>query len=241
MGKAAFAQVMMAALLLAPLNMAQAGEVSISAISAASGLPPENPVNWTATPLDLPEDADIFSEMVFTVKPIIAPWVIDLEPGRYQVSGYSDQGVYEAEVTIADNGPASLQVPEVEVRDRASFICKEIDICRYSDPITGLQVTLPSGWAVEQPMLLEDRQISTVFYEEAELGGARSGFDAVDEESESQGTSVWFLNPPEWFEEDDGPCREVSLGALCTFFDGDATQSAFDIIAPSLRQPAAMP
>lgn len=241
MGNAAFARVMAMALLVASVGMAQAGEVSITAVSAASGLPPENPVNWTATPLDLAEDADIFSAMVFTVKPIVAPWVIELEPGRYQVSGYSDQGVYEAEVTITQDGPASLQVPEVEVHDRASFICTEIDICRYSDPITGLQVTLPSGWAVEQPMLLADRKLSTVFYEEAELGGARSGFDAVDEESESHGTSVWFLNPPEWYEEDDGPCREVSLGALCTFLDGDANLSAFNIIAPSLRQAVTMP
>lgn len=241
MGSAAFAQVMAVTLLVSSFGMAQGAEVSITALSAATGQPPENPVNWTATPLDLPDDADIFTQMVFTVKPIVTPWVVELEPGRYQVSGYSDQGVYEAEVTITQDGPPSLQVPEVEVQDRASFICAEIDICRYNDPVTGLQVTLPSGWAVEHPMLTAERKISTVFYEEAELSGARSGFDAVDEESENHGTAVWFLNPPEWYEEDDGPCREVSLGALCTFLDGDASLSAFNIIAPSLRQAVAMP
>lgn len=203
------------AVLAAPL------EVTISA-QLPAGLTAEPPaISWSATPLDLPEDADILAAMVFTPEPVQGPWLASLEPGHYQISGFSEIGVFETEFQLNAVGPISLSVPEVVAQDRVVFHCAEGVSCAYNDPATGLELHLPKGWALEQPEHLPGmgQKISSVFFEE----------------SEAEGAGVWFLNPDEWFEEDNGPCWEVSLGEMCTFEETESAKFAFEIIAPSLR------
>lgn len=184
------------------------------------------PVSWSAVPLDLPEDADVLDAMVMTPEPVSGPWQVLLEPGRYLFSGFTEVELYEAEVQVSAQ-TAEIVVPVLAIEGGVALRCAE-PRCDYSDEVTGLQVTLPQGWAVDAPYFADlgdgtvATEVSTVFFEDVT----------------GDGGAVWFLNPVDWINGDTGPCRAVAQGVLCTFDVSDAAEAGFAVIAPSLQRVA---
>ena len=181
-------------------------------------------VSWSATPLDLPVDADILDAMIMEPDPIDTPWQVVLEPGLYLVSAFSETDVFELTVTVDTAPNQSYSVPALDLAQQVAYHCKEAPSCPIVDPDTGLAFSLPDGWGAEQPYFADlgngemAADVSTVFFEE----------------SDDEGSAVWFLNPVDWIEDDNGPCLDVSIGIMCSFDIDAAAQSAFDLIAPSL-------
>lgn len=181
-------------------------------------------VSWSATPLDLPVDANILEAMIMEPDPIDTPWQVVLEPGTYLVSAFSETDVFELTVTIADAADQSFSVPALNLTQQIPYSCTEAPVCQINDPDTGLGFALPQGWAAEQPYFADlgngemAPEVSAVFFEEIE----------------GEGAAVWFLNPVDWIEDDNGPCLAVSIGTMCSFDIGPSAQAGFDLIAPSL-------
>ncbi|MBN2630367.1 MAG: hypothetical protein JXR75_07490 [Rhodobacteraceae bacterium] len=184
----------------------------------------DRPVSWSATPLDLPPEADVFAAMTKTPEPVTGPWQVALEPGRYLISGFSEVELYELEVTLPDAG-ATILVPQLPVAPAVVFRCTEAPTCDYTHPESGLSLTLPQGWALDAPY-------------HGDLGDGEVAPDlsaVIYEDRQDDGAAVWFLNPPDWITDDNGPCRGVAIGQVCTFEISDAADGAFATIAPSLR------
>ena len=181
-------------------------------------------VSWSATPLDLPMDVDIIAAMIMEPGPIAGPWQVALEPGSYLVSAFSEADVFELTVVVEANANQSYNVPALNLTQQVAYHCKDAPICRFQDEETGISFALPQGWGAEQPYFADlgtgevAAEVSGVFFEDVE----------------SEGAAVWFLNPVDWIEDDNGPCLEVPIGILCSFEIGPAAQAGFDVIAPSL-------
>ncbi|MCU0817164.1 MAG: hypothetical protein MUF74_12055 [Cypionkella sp.] len=200
-------------------------------VQATFSLPPDHaqtPVSWSATPTDLPEEADVLSAMIMQPDSTPGPWTVTLAPGAYQITAFSEADVFELHVTLpATPAVQSYEVPPIALGAAVAFRCEEAPSCAFVDPETGLAFALPQGWASEAPYRLDPgagepaSEVSAVFFEDVE------GEDAA----------VWFLNPPDWTEEDYGPCREVAAGALCTFDETPSAVAAFAVIAPALSAP----
>lgn len=181
-------------------------------------------VSWSAVPMDLPPDADVLEAMIMTPDAIAGPWVVDLTPGPWLISGFTAVDLYEVQATVTPETTV-IDVPVLVVEDAIALRCSESATCAYCDPETGLAATLPKGWALERPY-------------RADLGGGTLA-DAVStvffEDIEGDGAAVWFLNPVDWVADDSSPCRDVTLGVMCTFDASPAAEAAFAVIAPSLR------
>ena len=106
-----------------------------------------------------------------------------------------------------------------------AYRCEGAGPCSIADAATGLAFDLPGGWASEQPYFADigdgtrETDVSVVFYEDVE----------------SEEGAVWFLNPVDWVADEAGPCRDVTIGEMCTFDLGGAAEMAFALIAPTLR------
>ncbi|NEX44716.1 hypothetical protein [Pseudotabrizicola algicola] len=211
--------------LLAVAAEAEPVKLRVTAAASEDGTA-AGPVSWSAVPLDLPEDADVFDAMVMTQEPVEGAWEVLLEPGRYLLSGFTEAELYEAEVEVSAR-MAEVVVPVLVIEGGVALRCAEAE-CAYSDPQTGLVATVPQGWAVEVPYFADlgdgtlASEISTVFFEDLE----------------GDGGAVWFLNPLDWIDGDTGPCRAVALGSLCTFELSEAAEAGFAVIAPSLQRVA---
>lgn len=197
-------------------------------VSVSFSLPSEfadRPVTWSATPTDLAADADMLEAMVVEAEAFAGPWNITLEPGAYLVSAFSEVEVFETEVTIVSGTAQAYEVPLLSLEASIPFRCPDAPVCSFKDDATGLLFDLPKGWAAEKPYYFDfgdgtlASELSAVFFEDIEGDGA----------------DVWFLNPPEWVVEENGPCQEVKLGPLCTFDLSSDAAAAIAVIAPSLR------
>lgn len=192
------------------------------------------PITWSAVPTNLPPEADVLEAMIITPDTITGPWVVSLDPGEYVISGFTAVDLYEATVTVTEAG-GTIVVPILSVEQQVAMTCTDTPTCDYTDTATGLSVTLPQGWALDLPYRADlgdgtqAPEVSTVLFETAE----------------GDGGAVWFLNPVDWIEDDNGPCRDVPVGRLCTFDVSAKAEAAFVTIAPSLRliapDPAAKP
>jgi hypothetical protein len=181
-------------------------------------------LSWSAVPLDLPEGADVFSQMQVSGDDIAGPWTVALMPGRrYQISGYSDSQIYETTVQVTPQ-TVEILVPPLAAEQSIPFRCDAPGPCDFADPVTGLQFALPGNWAAEQPERAEPG-----------AGGKEAVIRAVFfEEMDGDGGGVWFLNPQDWLVAEDGPCASVAVGQICTFERGPAAVAAEAILAPSL-------
>lgn len=185
---------------------------------------PAVPISWSAVPLDLPAGADVLESMVMTPGSVLGPWQVDLEPGQYLISGFTEAELYEITATVTAE-TRTIDVPVLSVEPTVALRCTDAARCDYSHPETGLSLTLPKGWAVDVPY-------------RADLGGgvlADEVSTVLFEDVEGDGAAVWFLNPVDWIEEPTTPCRDVDAGVLCTFDLSPAALAAFDVIAPSIR------
>ncbi len=227
---------MLLAITVATGPRALADPISVTIAAAAPEGAAQRPVSWSATPLDLPPEADVFAAMTMTREPVTGPWQVALEPGRYLISGFTEVELYELEVTLPDAGPdagpdawpdagRTILVPLLQVEPAQVFRCSEIPGCDYTHPETGLSLTLPNGWALDMPY-------------HADLGGGEVAPElsaVIYEDRPDDAAAVWFLNPPDWIMDDNGPCRDVAIGPVCTFEISEPADNAFAIIAPSLR------
>lgn len=202
-----------------------AGSAVAEDVSAVFAVPEEFaelPVTWSATPTDLPPEADLLKAMVFEEEARTGPWTVNLKSGTYLVSAFSATEVFELSVTVTED-MGVVTIPPMQLSPNIPFRCNET-ICSYSDEVTGLQFALPNGWAAEQPYRVDPAdgdqslEISAVFFEDRQDDGA----------------AVWFLNPAEWFIDENGPCQEVSIGVVCTFEITESAKQALQTIAPSL-------
>lgn len=190
-------------------------------------------VSWSATPLDLPEGADVLGAMIMEPEAAAGPWVLPLPAGEYLISAFSEVEVFELTLSLgADPAVQAFEVPLLSLEASAVFHCDGQASCPFADPVTGLVFDLPQGWSAEQP-----------YY--ADLGGGQRATEVSGvfyQDVSGEGGAVWFLNPVDWIEDDAGPCREVGPGLMCTFdLAGDAEQG-FGMLAPSLKlAPAAAP
>lgn len=181
-------------------------------------------VTWSATPLSLPDGADVLAALVIEPSARPGPWIIALEPGVYLISAYSETTLFEATVTIAPDGQMRHEILPLAMAQPTPYRCPGTEICAFVDPPTGLAFSLPPGWAAEPPGYFDfgdgqtSDQISAVFYEDS--GG--------------EGELVWFLNPQEWHSDENGPCREIALGALCTYEETEEALAALHVIEDSL-------
>lgn len=208
-------------------RMAGAQEVQVT-----FSLPPEHGalgVSWAATPMNLPADADVLQAMVMEPETRPGPWTVTLEPGPYIVSAFSEADLFELEVTITAETQQAYEVPALSFSAVIPYRCADQDLCAFQDPATGLAFSLPRGWAAEEPYRFDEgdgtvaTSVSAVFFQDTDGDGA----------------DVWFLNPPEWEVDENGPCRDVPLGALCTFDLTAGAEAAFAVLSPSLQISAA--
>ncbi len=205
-----------------------AGAVQAADVLATFSLPAGfegKVVSWSATPLDLPPDADVLSAMIIAPEALAGPWTVTLETRHYLVSAFSDVEVFELTVTLAaEPATQAHEVPLLSLEAAVAYACEGGEICGFEDAPTRLGFALPPGWAAEQPYFADlgegarATEVSTVFFEDVE----------------GDGGSVWFLNPVDWIEDDAGPCRDVAVGVLCTFDLGGTAEAGFAVIGPSL-------
>jgi hypothetical protein len=182
-------------------------------------------VSWSATPLDLPPEADVLNAMTMMPDAFAGPWSVVLTPGEYLISAFSEAEVFELTATLAAQ-PAtqSFEVPVLSLAAFVAYRCDGPVPCRIADDRTGLGFDLPAGWASEQPYFADlgggaqAQQVSAVFYQDIQ----------------GDGGAVWFLNPDDWIDDEAGPCRDVDLGVMCTFDTDAAAEAGFALIAPSL-------
>jgi hypothetical protein len=197
-------------------------------VSMTFALPPEFAdlsVTWSAAPLDLPADADMLAALILQPKATAGPWTVALKPGEYLISAFSSAEVFEQQVRVPPaDGAGVVLVPPLELAVAVPYRCAEAQ-CSFVDQATGLAFDLPQGWAAEQPYHadlgagVQAPEVSAVFFQDVD------GDDAA----------VWFLNPPDWTEDDNGPCQPVDLGVMCSFALTPAATAALQVIAPSLR------
>ncbi|MDO9640443.1 MAG: hypothetical protein Q7J44_18065 [Pseudotabrizicola sp.] len=211
------------ALMLVLPGAAQAAPVAVQVTALAPEGAGAGPVSWSAVPLNLPEGADVLEAMIMTEGALDGPWQVMLEPGDYVISGFSEADLYEISIEVTPQTTV-IEVPVLAIEPQVALRCTE-PRCDYADAATGLQVTLPQGWAVDLPYHADlgdgdlAPEVSTVFFEDVE----------------GDGGAVWFLNPLDWITGETGPCRAVAQGNLCTFDVSAAAELAFAVIAPSLQ------
>ena len=207
-----------------------AQEVTVSFVLPAAAK--DIPATWSATPTNLPEDADILSSMVLEDEPKVGEWQVALAPGPYMISAFTDLDVYELnlDLSAADQGKV-IEVPAIVFSQNIPYRCEGPESCTYEDSDTGLSFALPAGWSAEQP-----------YFPEIGKGEVAADVSAVFfEHVDGDGGAVWFLNPIDWHDEEMGPCVDIDLGVMCSFDQSDAAQKAFSIIVPSLVQGAGAP
>ena len=209
---------------LLPLHaLAEPVTVSIAAVVPEGAI--ARPVSWSAVPLDLPEEADVLDAMLMSPEPVDGPWQVALEPGNYVISGFTEAELYEISARVSARTTV-IEVPVLVIEQAVALRCVDSLTCDFVDEATNLRLTLPKGWAVDAPYFADlgggkqAKEVSTVFFEDID----------------GDGGAVWFLNPVDWITGDTGPCRTVAVGNLCTFEISPAAETAFVVIAPSLRR-----
>ena len=212
-----------------------ASPVWAEAVQAIFALPPDyadDVVTWSATPQDLAPDADVLDAMVFEPEAFDGPWQVKLEPGTYLVSAFSEADLFELTATVVPGVAGQrFEVPVLQFETAIPYRCAETAGCSFADAATGLTFSLPQGWAAERPYHADlgdgtlAPEVSGVFFED----------------SQDEGSAVWFLNPVDWIVEDNTPCREVTVGNLCTFDISPAAETGFGVLAGSLALGSAAP
>lgn len=182
----------------------------------------EVPVMWEAMPIDIPEATEELP-IVGSGNPVTGPWMVALEPGTWQVNGWTDAAFLTGQFTVTKDS-ATFDVALQEPLPPPPYRCTEGKSCTYQDPATGLSFSIPVGWATNQPTKADlpdgakADQVTVVFFEDVK----------------AEGGEAWFLNPTEWSDAF-GACREIALGRLCSFSATPASEAAFAIIEPSLK------
>ena len=208
---------------LALVSPVLAEPVALTIIAMSPEGPETRPLLWAAVPMDLPPEAEVLEALVITPSPVQGAWQVALEPGTYTIAGSADGALYETRVTVTAQS-ARIEVPLLSIEDHVALRCDGLAPCDYADPRTGLRLTVPPGWAVETPFIPGEgdvsagAQVSTVLFQDSPDGAA-----------------VWFVNPESWIGDDNGPCRPVAVGRMCTFEITEMAEAAFAVIAPSLR------
>lgn len=146
-----------------------------------------------------------------------------LEPGPYLVEAVLDDGRRFASLVTVTSGMAEdVMLSTVAVAD-ALVTCDRPAGCGYRDPQTGLVVTLPGGWSVDQPVFYE-----TAGGHVADLPTTRFTWPADGGEGAAGGAPagiVIALNPRQW-QAASGPCVETAAGSLCRPATDDAVVPA---------------
>jgi hypothetical protein len=156
------------------------------------------------------------------------PWQAELAPGRWNIEGLAESGMYYAgEITVTD---ATGQVFDIAVGFESEGMGEDPlppagTGTPLTDAATGLSLSLPNGWSVAE-----------VFFAET-AGGIRANHPTATFAGPEG--RVLVLNPLQWVNSN-GTCLESTLGPLCVFGAEDAeTDAALAIILPSLALAAA--
>lgn len=189
-----------------PAQAEFAAEAEIAPPGSARGLA----VQWTALPLSGQGGDPLVS------KPVTGVWKVKLVPGMWLIHGQTADGQgFETIATLEPGKNPQVEVPPVETLVQIAYRCPGPGSCAFSDPGTGLDFTLPPGWAAE-PL-------------HRGASGPVGGFFELTDES----GAYWALNPEDWGES--GPCRIVPVGRLCTFEESPATTRGFEVLGPGLK------
>lgn len=188
---------------------------------------------WSAVPLG----RDMQPEAWATVDSL-AVGEAELEPGPYLVEAVLDDGRrFASLVTVTAGMAADVTLSTVAVAD-ALVTCNRPAGCGYRDPQTGLVVTLPGGWSIDQPVFYQ-----TAGGHVADLPTTRFTRPAAGVDTAMAGAAaatVIALNPRQW-QAANGPCVETAAGSLCRpATGGAAVPAAMALLAETVTIDSAM-
>ena len=192
-------------------------------------LPPEvegRQVQWSAIRLDRG-----MQDVEFAMNDPMGDLTTAFADGRYEITGAGAGFTLKGEITVEPGGRTSFVIP-VSTAQRAEesqgMDCQAARPCSYHDPVTGLALTLPSGWRVTPPYYSATATGATASYPSAAISQPVGGiFQHI------------MLNPSDW-NPAYGPCVEVPVGRLCRSEMGDiAYHRDFETIRSSLALRAA--
>ena len=199
---------------------------------------PQVPLWWSALPLDPGMSPDAWAP--------VAEMVVargEFEPGRYRVSALAPGEVeFSASVEIRSGQDNHFVIGLADQRrsdsdadgfsEPAVIVCSgQRHGCAYSDPDTGLALTVPEGWSMTQPQLYRTAAGVIVMAPSARLFRQHQGVIQVLE-----------LNPRQWLQSS-GPCVDIADNRLCHDVGlGDLVAEAIATVRASLvLTPASAP
>lgn len=179
-------------------------------------------VQWSAIRLDR-----LMQDVEFAMNDYMGSYTTAFAPGRYDVQGDGEDFVLKGEIEVAVGGQTNFVIPLVIETAHDEFegkSCEHPAGCTYHDTVTGLALTLPSGWKIQPPF----------FYETA--AGARASLPSATFEKPNGASFDYIqLNPRQWMASS-GPCVETPAGELCRAESADvAYLGAFEVIRSSLK------
>lgn len=201
----------------------EAGDKSLPLVKATFRIPddfPKSAMWWSAVPLDPAMSPEAWAPISETV---VAEG--EFEPGRYEVSALAPGEVeFKAIVDIQPGGHNDFVIPLAQTQplgDADGFaeppvvVCTgQVRGCPYSDPATGLSLTVPDGWSLTAPWLYQTAAGVVATIPSASL------FRQVEGD-----VQTIEINPRQWLQSN-GPCTDVGGIPLCHPHESDATLDA---------------
>lgn len=161
-------------------------------------------------------------------------WRTQLDPGTWLIRGRHDGATGATYLGVLDvstgmSGPALIAQPRFGATEAGGepfeLMCDGAVPCFVRDDETGLQLALPIGWGLQQPVLLE----TASGVDTNEVFGVFLPLRA------DRGETMVALNPPKW-DGTLGPCEDIAIGRLCrneAMAEGDL--QAYRILRASLE------
>lgn len=159
----------------------------------------------------------------------------EFEPGRYEVSAIAPGEVeFKAIVEIRAGQDNDFVIPLADQQasqgdadgfaETAAIVCSgQPQGCAYSDPATGLALTVPDGWSMTQPD----------FYRTAAGIAATEPTARLFRQHHGE-VQVLELNPRQWLESN-GPCVDIGPNRLChKHAFADSVDDAIAVLRASL-------
>lgn len=202
----------------------QRGDLGGERITVTLKLPPEQRdmlVQWSAIRLD-----KVMMDVEFAMNDRMGDYSTDFAPGRYEITGHGGDFILEGEIEVAASGTREFVIPVTEYlrEEGLALVCGTHAGCHYSDPRTGLSLTVSYGWMMTHPSFYPTPSAVKADYPGVDL------FRAHD-----AGHLEIRLNPHGWHERF-GPCVDTSAGRLCrNTVEVPALLEPFEVIRTSLK------
>lgn len=196
----------------AAATQVDAGNAALLPVKATFRIPdgfPKSPMWWSAVPLDSGMSPEAWAPVSETV---IAEG--EFEPGRYEVSAVAPGEVeFKAVVDIRPGADNDFVIPLAQTQSQGDadgfaeppvIVCTDqARGCPYSDPATGLSLTVPDGWSLTAPWFYQTAAGELATIPSASLFRQVGGDVQTIE-----------LNPRQWLQSN-GPCIDLGRIQVC--------------------------